>query len=109
MSEFPAGQQFCSHTPSDATCRRTRFRAVAAPRAQGQVTCRDHTVRISAEAVDEQFIQNLGALIRRISSDEPARRVPSRQECRFCDISVADCPERVEDTYESEAGETADF
>ena len=76
---------------------------------RGQVTYRDHTVRISAEAVDEQFIQNLGALIRRISSDEPARRVPSRQECRFCDITVADCPERVDDAHEPEGGTTDDF
>ena len=78
-------------------------------RLRGQVTYRDHTIRIQAEAVDEQFIQNLGALIRRISSDEPARRVPSRQECRFCDISAADCPERVEDEYEPEDGTTDDF
>ena len=76
---------------------------------RGQVTYRDHTVRISADAVDEQFVQNLGALIRRISSDEPARRVPSRQECRFCDISAADCPDRVDDGYEVEDGNTDDF
>ena len=66
-------------------------------------------MRIPAEAVDERFIQSLGALIRRIAADEPARRVPSRQECRFCDISAADCPVRAEDTSEAEVGETADF
>ena len=76
---------------------------------RGQVTYRDHTVRIPAEAVDDAFIENLGALIRRLSADEPARRVPSRLECRFCDITDADCPERVADTSEAEAGETADF
>ena len=76
---------------------------------RGQVTYRDHTVRIPADAVDEAFTENLGALIRRLSSDEPARRVPSRQECRFCDISAADCPARVDDAPEIEAGETADF
>ena len=48
-----------------------------------QVTYRDHTVRIPPDAVDERLVQNLGALIRRLSADEPARRVPSRQECRF--------------------------
>ena len=76
---------------------------------RGQVTYRDHPVRISADAVDERFIQNLGALIRRISSDEPARRVPSRQECRFCDITAADCPERVETVPELEVATTDDF
>ncbi len=76
---------------------------------RGQVTYRDHTVSISAEAVDEQFIQNLSALIRRLSADEPPRRVPSRQECRFCDISAAECPARVDEASETEAGVTADF
>ena len=76
---------------------------------RGQVTYRDHTVRISVDAVDDQFIQNLGALIRRVSGDEPARRVPSRAECRFCDISAADCPARVEDDYQPEDGTTDDF
>ena len=76
---------------------------------RGQVTYRDHTVRISAEVVDDQFVQNLGALIRRLSADEPATRVPSQQECRFCDISAADCPVRIEETFQPEAGETADF
>ena len=75
---------------------------------RGQVTCQDHTVRIPAEAVDDQFVQNLGALIRRLSADEPAKQVPSRQECRFCDISAADCPTRV-DGPTLHQGETLDF
>ena len=74
----------------------------------GQVTYRGRTIRIPADAVNEQFVQNLGALIRRISADEPARRVPSRQECRFCDISAADCPERVDEPTLHQ-GETLDF
>ena len=76
---------------------------------RGQVTYRDHTVRIPSDAVDERFVQNLGALIRRLSADEPARRVPSQQECRFCDISAADCPVRVDEASAPEDGETADF
>ena len=59
---------------------------------RGQATYLDHTVRIPAEAVDDQFIQNLGALIRRLAADKPPARVPSRQECRFCDISAAGLP-----------------
>ena len=76
---------------------------------RGQVTYRDHTVPIPAEAVDEKFVQNLGALIRRLSADEPARRVPSPQECRFCDISAADCPQRVDVDSAVEAATTDDF
>ena len=78
-------------------------------RLRGQVTYRDHTVRVPAEAVDETFVQNLGALIRRLSADEPARRVPSRQECRFCDITAADCPARVEEAGPAAVGSTDDF
>ena len=60
-------------------------------------------------AVDDQFVQNLGALIRRLSADKPARRVPSPQECRFCDITAADCPERVDEGSEPKGETTADF
>ena len=76
---------------------------------RGQVTYRDHAVRIPADAVDEAFIQNLGALIHRISADEPPRRTPSRQECRFCEISVEDCPVRLDEGSEAESRETADL
>ena len=76
---------------------------------RGQVTYRDHTVRIPAEAVDDQFVQNLGALIRRLTAERPASRVPSPQECRFCDISALDCPERIDEDSEPEGGTTSDF
>ena len=46
----------------------------------------------------------LGALIRRLSADDPARRVPTRQECRFCDITAEDCAERVESDDEALEG-----
>ena len=76
---------------------------------RGQATYLDHTVRIPAEAVDDQFIQNLGALIRRLAADKPAARVPSRQECRFCDISAEDCPDRVDEERQPEKVTTEDF
>ncbi len=76
---------------------------------RGQATYQDHTVRIPAEAVDDQFIQNLGALIRRLAADKPPARVPSRPECRFCDISAADCPVRLDEPADVHAGTTTDF
>ena len=76
---------------------------------RGQVTYRDHTVRVPAEAVDERFVKNLGALIRRLSSEEPARRVPSAAECRFCDITAADCPVRMDGGFEPGHATTDDF
>ena len=76
---------------------------------KGQATYLDHTVRIPAESVDDQFIQNLGELIRRRAADKPPARVSSRQECRFCNISAADCPDRVDDDLDTEPASTTDF
>ena len=76
---------------------------------RGQATYGDHTIQVPVEAVDDQFIQNLGALIRRLAADKPPVRVPSRQECRICDISAPDCPERVDEGSEPEGGTTSDF
>ena len=76
---------------------------------RGQATYLDHTVRIPAEAVDDQFIQKLGALIRRLAADKPRARVPSPRECRFCDISALDCPERVDEGSEPEGRTNTDF
>ena len=47
---------------------------------RGQMTYQDHTVHIPAEAADDQFVQNLGTLIRRLADEKPATRVPSRPE-----------------------------
>ena len=76
---------------------------------RGQATYLDHTIRIPAEAVDDQFIRNLGALVCRLASERPAASVPSRQECRFCDISALDCPERVDEGSAPQGRATSDF
>ena len=76
---------------------------------RGQATYLDHTVRIPAEVVDDQFIQNLGALIRRLAADKLPTRVPSKQECRFRDISAVDCPERMDEERQPEKVATEDF
>ena len=76
---------------------------------RGQATYLDHTVRIPAEAVDDQFIQSLGTLIRRLAADKPPTRVPSPHECRFCDISVLDCQDRTGEGSEPEGRTTSDF
>ena len=56
----------------------------------------EHEVRIPADAVDEAFVAELVALIRLVSAQQPPLRAPSGPECRFCDITEQDCPERVE-------------
>ena len=74
----------------------------------GQVAYSDHVVDIPAELVDEAFVRNAGQLISRLASEMPAKRVPSLRECRFCEITSADCPERVEESPPEE-GTTDDF
>ena len=75
----------------------------------GQLAYPDSSVSIPALETDSEFVRNLGALIRRLANDAPARRVPSLAECRFCDITSADCPERVEEQPQPELATTDDF
>ena len=62
---------------------------------EGRVVYSDHDVCIPAGSVTENFISNLGGLMRRLSSDVPAVKVPSEQECAFCPITIGDCQERI--------------
>ena len=43
----------------------------------GQVAYTDHAVDIPTEAVDEEFIERLAQLVRRLAPDAPVRRVPA--------------------------------
>ena len=67
------------------------------------------TVQVPRGNLDNGFIQALGALIRRLTAERPALRVPSAQECRYCDITAADCAERVHEGSERDGGTTHDF
>ena len=75
---------------------------------RGHVIYPDGDVQIPVSGLDQPFVERLGALIRRLADENPARRVPSASECRFCDIAAADCPERVEEG-EVQMGITEDF
>jgi CRISPR/Cas system-associated exonuclease Cas4 (RecB family) len=74
----------------------------------GLVVYPDHEVRIPAESVDATFVENLAGLIKRVSAEAQARRVPSTDECRFCDLTPKDCTERIEAQSE-EMLTTAEF
>ena len=76
---------------------------------RGHVIYPDGNVQIPASGVDGKFIDRMGALIRRLAAETPARKVPSTQECRFCDITAADCPERMEREADGHEGMTHDF
>ena len=73
----------------------------------GQVVYRGHPVEIPALAVEEGFVGQMARLIGHLTSSIPARRVQSLQECGWCEISGADCPERQENS--AQEGQTDDF
>ena len=75
----------------------------------GEVVYPTHTVQVPEESLSSQFIQELVSLIRRLGSDTPPGRAPSWSECRFCDISGLDCPERIEGDHELDEIETDVF
>ncbi|MCH8310593.1 MAG: PD-(D/E)XK nuclease family protein [Chloroflexi bacterium] len=76
----------------------------------GKVVYRDHEISIPHSAVDDAFKERLFALIGRISSQDPSKKAPSFIECRFCELTPVDCPERVDDEPSNEdATEVADF
>ena len=70
---------------------------------RGVVRYPDHTVEIPAGAVDDAFERALRGLVARLAAREPARKVPSASECRFCPIGAQYCPERVEGVAQTAA------
>ena len=56
-----------------------------------------------------QGTELLTSILQRLAAEVPARRVPSWPECRFCVITAADCPERVEAGPQHEGETTDDF
>jgi hypothetical protein len=63
---------------------------------QGRLIYRDEVVEIRATQVNQDFRAQFRAAIAILSSTTPPRKVPSFQECRFCDISAQYCLERVD-------------
>jgi hypothetical protein len=64
---------------------------------QGRLVYPDGAIDISSDQVGEAFRVQFREAIATLSSTTPARKVPSFQECRYCDIPVQCCLQRVED------------
>ena len=103
--------------PSPSHAAQVRIYQYAVPKAlpqfrgkdaRGQVRYPDSYVGSPASAVSPELVGNMSTLIRRLADNTPARRVPSAEECRFCDISKSDCPDRIETAAPPE-GRTTDF
>ena len=75
----------------------------------GHVAYTKSSLETPISRIDTNFVHNLGSLIRRLADDTPASKVPSYDECRFCDITSADCPQRVEGRPNAETATTDDF
>ena len=59
--------------------------------------------RISADSVDDAFVSWVTGFMRKMNSDMPPRRVPSLAECGWCELTSADCPDRIEPDADSDA------
>ena len=75
----------------------------------GEVVYPDRIARVPRGPLTSHFIDNLASTIRRLAATTLPKRVPSPRECRFCDISAADCPERLDEASEPKGGTTTDF
>lgn len=62
----------------------------------GGVVYSNRRVDISPTAVDDRFRENLDYFIKLIAGKEPPMKAPSMGECRFCEITASDCPDRVQ-------------
>lgn len=55
-----------------------------------------HEEHIPASTITSAFIGRVSALIKRLASPDPARKIPAAGECRWCEITSGDCPERID-------------
>lgn len=63
----------------------------------GKVVYQDHEINISPDSVVGEFEDQFNYWLDVLESSDPPLRVPSPGECRFCNIGLADCPERMAD------------
>ena len=77
-----------------ALARDPRYRGM---RLEGRLTYGGGTeVSVPAGSLDEHFIDGLHDLLKRVTGDEPAERVPSGRECAWCPLTSDDCPDRID-------------
>ena len=53
-------------------------------------------VEVPADSVDDAFISRVTEFMLKMTSDMPPKRVPILSECRFCELTCADCPDRID-------------
>jgi hypothetical protein len=65
-------------------------------RIEGRLVYGDTVVDVPSSKIDPDLKELFRKTVLTIGGPEPARKVPSWGECRYCDISRADCPERIQ-------------
>jgi hypothetical protein len=68
----------------------------AGKRVSGRVIYRDGWIEVPADQFTPDLRQNVIDAMLRVSGPTPPEVVPSAAECRFCEISTADCPARID-------------
>lgn len=63
----------------------------------GELQYRDTSVPIEPEKLTPELRRLIRTTIEQVGGDAEPVRVPSAAECRFCDLCVGDCPDRVEE------------
>jgi hypothetical protein len=71
----------------------------------GRVDYREHAVEIAPDELSQDTAGRIWGLVERIVGDGELSRVPSADECTFCDITRYDCPERSDEASDSVQGE----
>jgi len=64
---------------------------------RGRLQYKDSAVEIPKDGLDEEFKQQLAETRNVIANADAPPKSPSYSECRFCDITMQDCPERVDE------------
>lgn len=63
---------------------------------EGRIVYDHSIVDVPSSKIDAELKDLFRKTVQTLGGPTPARKVPSRSECRYCDISQADCPERIE-------------
>ena len=69
----------------------------------GRLVYKNSMVDIPREKITDSFRDLFRKVVSMVGGEEPPSKVPSRGECRFCEISEVDCPERVKSDNGSKA------
>jgi hypothetical protein len=75
---------------------------------EGRIVYKDSIVDVPSSKINDELRELFKQTVLAAGGSEPLRKIPSWGECRFCDISKADCPERV-DTEPTAAAEDHDL